>query len=90
MHSTTDNTNSPATLGSGLPGTAADNMSNHLQPAQPEAKTVTAQVPPPEVTETSAWGIEGSHVGDHRSEAAQPNPLAGNDTPPRGETEGGA
>lgn len=88
--STTDNANANTALGSGLPGTAADNMKSHLTPATPEAKTIIAQVPSPVAQPVDRLTIEGSTPGDFRGEAAQPNPLRGNDTAPRGETKGGA
>ena len=84
QNSTTDNTNSNAQLGSGLPGTAADNMKAHLVPASPEAKTVVSQVPAPVAQNVDARTLEGSHAGDTRSEAqGNTNPLRGNDTAPR-------
>jgi hypothetical protein len=86
QQSTTDNTNSTATVGSGLPGTAFDNMKSHLVPATAEPKTVVSQFPPPIAQPVDRLTIEGSTPGDFRGQAQQPNPLAGNDTPPRGET----
>ena len=87
QNSTTDNGNSNAQLGSGLPGAAADNMKAHLVPASPEAKTVVSQVEVGGILETDSRVLAGSHgVGDHRQQAASANPLAGNDKPVRSET----
>jgi hypothetical protein len=84
--SSTDNSNSPATLGSGLPGGPAENMKSHLVPATPEAKTGAPQVPAPVAKNVDSLTLEGSHAGDTRGQAAQPDPLAGNDNPVRNET----
>ncbi len=84
QNSTTDNSNSSATLGTVNPEAK---MQSHLTPATPEAKTVVAQVPPPIAQNVDAKTIEGSHSGDHRGQAAQPDPLKGNENPVRSETE---
>jgi hypothetical protein len=57
-------------LGSGLPGSASENMKSHLQPATAESKTVVSQVPPAITMDADALTLTGSHQGDHRSQAA--------------------
>lgn len=80
----TDLGNTSATLGTGNPDAG---MMSHLVAATSEAKTVVSQVPAPVATDTSALTLQGSHAGDHRAQGATVDPLAGNDTAPRGETE---
>ncbi len=45
-----------------------------------------AEVRPVTVKPTGFKTLEGSTPGDFRAQAAQPDPLKGNDTAPRGET----
>ncbi len=58
----------------------------HLQ-KDSNSMTVGTQATNPIATNTDALTLEGSHAGDTRGQAAHPTPLAGNDTPVRGETE---
>jgi len=88
MKIATDLGSNSATLGNGSPDAK---MQSHLTPATPEAKTVTSQIEVGTILETDSAVFSGSHgVADHRQQAASVDPLRGNDTPPRGETEGGA
>jgi hypothetical protein len=82
----TDLGNTSATLGTGLPGTASENMRGHLAAPTANAMTATSQVPAPEAKPVDRLTLEGSTPGDFRGQAAQPDPLKGNDRPVRSAT----
>ncbi len=80
-----DNLSNDATpLSTNPKGTPADG-----QKMRSDATGTSYTVPSPvtiSVKPVDFKTITGSYPGDHRANGAQPNPLAGNDTPVRGET----
>jgi len=79
QNSTTDNTNSAATLGRASDAVAANHLTKDSSPM-----TVTSQVEVGGILEIDSRVLEGSHgTGDHRQQAASVSPLKGNDTAQR-------
>lgn len=65
---------------------ARASMTNGLAKDSSSSMSTGSQVIVGPIKQTDHLALEGTFKGEHRQQAAQVNPLAGNDTAPRAET----